>query len=52
MMAKEGYAIVPMREYLSMHDELAALKTTVKAFNKAKKKLMNCWKIKKKKTHG
>ena len=28
MMAKEGYAIVPMHEYLSMHDELKILKQT------------------------
>lgn len=28
MMDKDGYAIVPMREYLSMHDELKTLKQT------------------------
>ena len=45
MMTKEGYAIVPMHEYLSMHDELKILKQTCETLIKTAKKSAeeNAW---------
>ena len=44
-MTKEGYAIVPMREYLTMHDELKTLKQTCETLIKTAKKSAeeNAW---------
>ena len=44
-MTKEGYAIVPMREYLTMHDKLKTLKQTCETLIKTATKSAeeNAW---------